>query len=204
MINLPDRHFDALYIFVYNDLGECQLDVEEESGMTKCTCAGAVFLLMAGALRAAETPTTSPESQPAFALKVDGEVSKALSLTAKAIGKMPHQSATVTEHDGTKATYSGVALRDVLLQAGVPIGPGELRGKNQGLFVVAEGSDGYTVVIALPEVDADFTDATILIADQRNGEKLDAKSGVVKLIVPEDKKQGRWVRGLVALHVRRI
>ncbi len=172
--------------------------------MTKCACAGTVLLVMAGALCAAETATSAPGSQPAFALKVDGEVSKALSLTAEAIGKLPHQSATVTEHDGTMATYSGVALRDLLLQAGVPIGPGELRGKSQGLFVVAEGADGYTVVIALPEVDAEFTDATILVADQRNGEKLDAKSGVLKLIVPEDKKQGRWVRMLVGLHVRRI
>ena len=172
--------------------------------MTKALCAGGILLVMAGVLCAADAPATSPTSQPAFALRVDGEISKTLSLTAEDISRLPHQSATVTEHDGTKATYSGVALRDVLLQAGVPIGPGELRGKSQGLFVVAEGADGYKVVIALPEIDAEFTDATILVADKRNGEALDAKSGVLKLIVPEDKKQGRWVRGLVALHVRRI
>jgi DMSO/TMAO reductase YedYZ molybdopterin-dependent catalytic subunit len=166
----------------------------------KSVCAGVALLVMAGVLCAADAPA----SQPAFALKVDGEVAKTLSLTAEDLARLPHQSMTVTEHDGTKAAYSGVALRDVLLQAGVPIGPDQLRGKSQGLCVVAEGADGYKVVIALPEIDAEFTDATVLVADKRNGEGLDAKSGVLKLIVPQDKKQGRWVRGLVALHVRRV
>src|SRR5271154_1575943 len=97
--------------------------------------AGVVVLLGFVALCHAEPPTTTPASQPASTLLVDGQVPKQFSLTVEALGRMPHQSVTVIEHDGTKATYSGVPLRDILLRAGAPIGPNQLRGKNLGLYV---------------------------------------------------------------------
>jgi len=163
---------------------------------------GIVLLAGMAALCCAQSSAAVPASQPASGLLVDGQVSKPLLLTLEALGRLPHQSVAVTEHDGTMATYSGVPLRDILLQAGAPIGPNQLRGKNLGLYVVAEGADGYKAVIALPEIDAEFTDATILVADKRDGQPLDAKSGPLKLIVPQDKKQARWVRLLIALHLR--
>ena len=69
------------------------------------------------------------------------------------------------------------------------------------LYVVAEGADGYKVVYALPEFDPDFTDGLILIADRKNGEALPPKEGPLRMVVPWEKRQARWVRQLTVLRV---
>ena len=69
-------------------------------------------------------------------------------------------------------TFEGVALRDVLAQAGVPLGD-ELRG--QGARAASSSParrDGYQVAYAIAELDAAFTDQVVLIADRRDGTPL--------------------------------
>jgi hypothetical protein len=91
-----------------------------------------------------------------------------------------------------------VPAREILKLAGAPLGQ-ELRGANLAVFVVAEAADGYRVVYALTEFDSEFRDATILIADKRDGKALAAAEGPLRMVVPGEKRQGRWTRQLVAL-----
>jgi hypothetical protein len=76
-----------------------------------------------------------------------------------------------------------------------------LRGSNLTVFVVAEAADGYRVVYSLAEFDGGIKETTILIADRKNGRALVAAEGPLRIVVPGEKRQGRWTRQLVALRL---
>jgi hypothetical protein len=59
------------------------------------------------------------------------------------------------------------------------------------------------VTFSLAEADPDFGDRHILVADARDGQPLDAATGPLRLIVPQDTRQGRWVRMLTSIRVLR-
>ena len=145
----------------------------------------------------AEPPTTRPAG-----LAVGGEAAKPMTLAPDALAAMPHQTVHVKDHDGSDADYSGVPLRDVLIAAGEPLGQHRTRGPQLAKFVLTTSADGYHVVFALAELDADYADKAVLVADRRNGQPLDAKSGPLRLVVPGEGMQGRWARQLVGVDVR--
>jgi hypothetical protein len=68
---------------------------------------------------------------------------------------------------------------------------------------VAEASDGYRVVFALAELDPDFGNAQVLVAENVDGHPLSANDGPLRLVVPGDKRQARWIRLLTTLTVAR-
>src|SRR5271166_1562889 len=78
---------------------------------------------------------------------------------------LPHITVTVNNgHTNTVETYSGVPLAALLEKVKAPLGK-ELRGKAMTSYVVASGSDGYSVVLSLAEVDPNFREAQVLVAD---------------------------------------
>jgi hypothetical protein len=93
-----------------------------------------------------------------------------------------------------------VQLSTLLAEINAPIG-NALRGKAMTTYVTTAGSDGYAVVLSLAEVDTDFPENQVIVADTRVGQLL-GKNGPFQLIVPEDKRPARWVHKLVstALH----
>ena len=123
-------------------------------------------------------------------------------ISAQTWAALPRVSVQATDHDGKEVTFEGVAAREVLKLANAPFGK-DLHGKNLALYVVAEAADGYRAVYALTEFDADFTDRIILIADRRNGQALAEKEGPLRIVVPAEKRQARWLRELLAISVHR-
>jgi hypothetical protein len=123
--------------------------------------------------------------------------------TTVAFDGMPRQSIDTADAAGIKTTYAGVALRDVLAKAGVPMGEA-LRGKALARVVIATATDGYQVAFAIAELDPGFNDDLVLIADTRNGKPLLADSGPLQIIVPQDRRAARWVRQLTRLEVRQL
>jgi hypothetical protein len=104
---------------------------------------------------------------------------------------------TVSVHNGhTNAdeTYSGVPLATLLAMVNAPVEK-ELRGESLAVYVVATGTDGYSAVLSLAEVDPSFHGGQVLVADARDGQPL-GKNGPFQLIVSEDKHPARWVRNL--------
>jgi hypothetical protein len=67
--------------------------------------------------------------------------------------------------------------------------------------VVVTGRDGYGVAFSVPELlpDIGATDAWLSI--DADGAALSAAQAPVQLIVPDDKKPGRWVRGVADISV---
>src|SRR5215510_10320664 len=145
--------------------------------------------------------TISPKSAPIL-LTISGEVAQPIKLTADDLAKLPHRTVKARDHNGQDTTFEGNELVDVLKLAGVKAGEA-LSGKELGLFLVAEAADGYRAVFALPELDHAFTDRVVLLADKRDGKPLAEKEGPLRLVVPDEKREGRWVRQVITLTVRR-
>ena len=103
-------------------------------------------------------------------------------------------------HTHETENYSGVLLTTLLQKINAPIGK-DLRGKAMTTYIVAIGSDGYAVVLSLAEVDPDFRDAQVIVADAKDNQPL-GKNGPYQLIVPEDKRPARWVHNLVSIRLK--
>jgi hypothetical protein len=161
-----------------------------------------VFLLVLLCVPAAFGQTGQTAAPPGQVLSVGGEVVHPLKLSAADLAKLPRQTVSAKDHDGKTSVFEGVALVEVLRLAGVEFGE-HLRGKNLALFLVVEAADGYRAVFALPELDPAFTDRVIILADHRDGKALIAGEGQWRIVVPNEKRQARWVRQVVALTLRR-
>ena len=148
----------------------------------------------------ATTQTASPDSAAAPALLVKGAVKQELRLTLNDLKSMARTTVTAKGHDGSTHEYEGVTLAGLLTKAGAPQA-GDLRGKSMSLCVVAEGSDGYRAAFSLAELDPDFANESVLVADTADGKDLGPDQGPLRLVVPGDKRQGRWVRVLNSLSI---
>ena len=104
------------------------------------------------------------------------------------------------EKDGSMHTFSGVAVSDLLQRAGVPMG-NQLRGENMAQYLVVKAADKYKVLFALPELDSVFTDRTVIVADQMDGQPLRQDRGPYRIIVPGEKKPARWIYRVTSLAV---
>jgi DMSO/TMAO reductase YedYZ molybdopterin-dependent catalytic subunit len=140
-----------------------------------------------------------PESD--VVLVVDGAVEHNLKLSFADLAQFPRQSVRATDELGKESLFEGVLVAEILKAAGVKFGK-ELRGKKLADYVLAETADGYRVVFALPEFDPSFKDTLVLLADSRDGNPLGDSDGQLRLIIPHEKRYARWVRQLVALHVK--
>jgi DMSO/TMAO reductase YedYZ molybdopterin-dependent catalytic subunit len=145
----------------------------------------------------------APQSAAPATLTIQGDLPAPLTLTAQDLDKMPRESVTVSDQDGTKVSYEGVPLLEVLKRAGAPLGK-QLRGKALASYVVAKAHDGYQVVFTLAEVAPEFANESILVADKRDGKALFGFQGPFRLVCANDKAGARSVRMLETLEVVRL
>jgi DMSO/TMAO reductase YedYZ molybdopterin-dependent catalytic subunit len=158
-----------------------------------------ILVAISFAVVLAQSPPAQPQPQPAPAmLTVTGDIPTPLTLRAEDLAAMPREKASIPEQDGTEIEYEGVPLREVLKRAGAPLG-GQLRGKALASYVVAKAHDGYQVVFTLGEIDAQFGNQQIIVADKRDGKSLFGYQGPFRLVCPHDKAGARSVRMLETL-----
>lgn len=137
-------------------------------------------------------------------LRVEVENGQTLNLTEKDLAKFTRREVKAKGHDEKESTYSGYSLTDILLSAGAKLGAGEMRGKELRSYVLVEAADDYKILFAIAEVAPEFTDKVILLADTRDGKPLDERQGKWQIIVPDEKRWGRWIRQVTALKVVKI
>ncbi len=157
-----------------------------------------VFLLISSSAVFAQNNNENKEKE---ILTIDGLVETPLKLKANDLSKIPRKSINAKDHDGKNYNFEGYVLFDVLKLAGIPSGD-KLRGKQLANYLLVEAEDGYKVVFTLTELDPAFSDRTILLADKRDGKALSEKEGRLRIIVPFEKKQGRWVRQVLKLTIK--
>jgi hypothetical protein len=163
------------------------------------------IILLAAALSAAfaayaqQEKATAPVAQDSLLLKSDDT---SVSFSSADFRALPHVTLTVRNgHTSANENYSGVPLPVLLARINAPMGS-ELRGKAMTSYVVATGSDGYSVVLSLAEVDPEFRDSQAIVAEARDGQPL-GKNGPFQLIVPGDRRPARWVHNLVSITLKR-
>jgi DMSO/TMAO reductase YedYZ molybdopterin-dependent catalytic subunit len=138
----------------------------------------------------------------AQSLNIAGDVATPLTLTKADLAKMTRTSTTFHD-EGTETTYEGVLLYDILKQAGAPLDK-QLMGKALTSYILADARDGYQVLYALADVDPNFGNNKIIVADTVNGKPLFEYQGPFRLVVPGDKKGARSIRMLEKITVVRL
>ena len=156
----------------------------------------ALLIALCAAFVSAQTPAPAT-------LTISGDIPASVTLTVDDIAKMPHETVTIPDQDGTKIAYQGVPLREILKRAGAPSGK-DLRGKTLTTYILAKAHDGYQVVFTVGEIAPEFGNEQILVADQRDGKPLFGYQGPLRLVCPSDKAGARSVRMLETLEVVRL
>jgi len=132
-------------------------------------------------------------------LTIQTEGGKQTVLARSDIESLPHVK-VATHGAENNATFEGVALKTVLEKGGVEFGH-SMRGKRLASCLLVEAADGYSAVIALSEIDPDFTDKQIVLAFLQDGKPLDAKVGPYRIVIPDEKRMARWVRQVTTLKI---
>jgi hypothetical protein len=159
-----------------------------------------VALTLLLSLAAFAQEATTP---PSTTLIIGGDVPTPLTLKVDDLAKMPRQTIVLTEADGSKTEYEGVALVEILKRAGAPVGKG-LRGNALASYVVAKAHDGYQVVYSLAELDPELTEGRFIVADKRDGKSLFGYQGPFRIVAGTDKAAARSVRMLDEIDVVRL
>jgi DMSO/TMAO reductase YedYZ molybdopterin-dependent catalytic subunit len=146
----------------------------------------------------AQTALQTPDT-----LTVDGDITATLTLTVSDLAKMPRETVSLAEPDGSKTAYEGVPLLEILKKAGLPFGK-EMRGKALAGYLLVEARDGYQVVFSLGELDPDLAGSRVIVADRRDGKPLLIQQGPMRLVVATDKRPARSVRMVERLHIVRL
>jgi Carboxypeptidase regulatory-like domain len=108
---------------------------------------------------------------------------------------LPHITIKVHNgHTNAEESYSGVSLETLLAKANAPVGK-EFRKEALTSYVLVSGSDGYSVLLSLAEVDSTCHSGQVIVADARGDQPL-GKYGPFQLIVPGDSRPARWVHNM--------
>ena len=133
---------------------------------------------------------------------VEGQVTQPLHLTVADLKQMSgiEVDASFENKAGVeKASYVGVSLKDLLDQAKVI--DGSEKGARFHHTIDVVGIDGYTVSVAIGEIDPFLEGKPVLIAYLRDGKPVDP-AGSVRLIVPNDHHGARSVRDVVKVELK--
>jgi len=177
----------------------CRTDLPKYFLRLVVSLAGLIFGLGLAPRSVAAADIATPSASAS--VTVGGEVSHPLVLDAGALAKLPRVTVQGSDH-GVSGSWSGVPLSAILSAAGLPLGEA-LRGKNMALYVRISAADGYRVVYALAELDPQFRNEPVILADQHDGKALGAKEGPWRVIAPTDQRPARWIRQVTRIDVLR-
>jgi DMSO/TMAO reductase YedYZ molybdopterin-dependent catalytic subunit len=144
-------------------------------------------------LLAATAFATDPALRIAGIAGRDGVPKPPLELTLADIAAMPRTSLPGKTHDGKDHTFEGVALAELLHRAGLPQGE-NVRGPMLARYILVSAHDGCRAIFSLPELVPAFTDNRALLADKMDGQPLSDRDGPLRLVLPSEKREARWVR----------
>ena len=68
----------------------------------------------------------------------------------------------------------------------------------------SDGKAAYFEGVALVEIDPGFSRRVALVADRRDGHPLDETEGPLRVIIPDEQRHARWIRGLASITVTTV
>ncbi|MCD0487792.1 molybdopterin-dependent oxidoreductase [Pedobacter sp. MC2016-14] len=158
-----------------------------------------LFSIFAALLLSSFNPAMLHAQTPGEAgIKISGEVSHPFVFKASDLQQLNRTEVTRKDKDNKDHIYSGVSLSTLLAKAGVTLGAA-LRGENLTKYVLAEASDGYQVAFSLAELDPEFTERLVIVADKMDGKALAAADGPFRIIVQDEKKPARCMKQVISI-----
>jgi hypothetical protein len=142
--------------------------------------------------------TTSAAAPTLTLVGLDG---RSRAVSSADLASLARHDTTVSAHQ-VSGRYSGVALTDLLALVNAPLAD-SLRGRSLATYVLVEAADGYRVLFSIAELDANFTDRIVIVADRKDGQPLAAAEGPYRLIVPGEKRPARWARQVTRISLGR-
>ena len=124
-------------------------------------------------------------------------------LTLSDLSGLPRHDVRLADEASDKSSVSGVALWDVLQKAVLP--PRNASGRQRGvMYLRAAGADGQNAVIALAELEPGFSNRKMYLIDRRDGQPLNSVEGHWRLVIPDEGRHARWIRGLVLIELASV
>jgi hypothetical protein len=125
-----------------------------------------------------------------------------VTLDSARLAALPRVRFEASDH-GTTKRFEGVAVAAVLRAA--EAGPVDsLRGAALRRALVFVGRDGYTGLIALPELDSGLGATKVYVVDREGGAPLSAEYGPWRVVIVGDSRGARWVRQLMRIEVVQV
>lgn len=136
-------------------------------------------------------------NHPSVKLVLDGKPSDTFDRAA--LEAMPRKTVQAAANGEPPGSWQGVALEDIVRRVCVASGD-SLSGRAIARFVRVSGANGYQAVFSATELDPDFGNVEVILADTQDGKPL-AHDGPFRLIVPRDKRFDRWVSDVTTIEV---
>lgn len=125
-----------------------------------------------------------------------------VTLDSARIAALPRVAFETIDHGASKR-FEGVAVPTLLRAADA--GPVDsLRGPALRRALVFVGRDGYTGLIALPELDTGLGGTKVYLVDREDGKPLSEEHGPWRVIVVGDSRASRWVRQVMRIEVVQV
>jgi len=134
---------------------------------------------------------------------ISGEGINSFTLTKGNFADMKQVVIMAKGHDEKVHRYSGVTMADILTKAGVTLGD-EAKRKTVSSYIVVTAADNYKAIYTLAEIDPLFANRSIILADREDKKILPVANGPFQIIVPGEKKHGRWIRQVTAIQVVQV
>ncbi|RYD77975.1 MAG: molybdopterin-binding protein [Sphingobacteriales bacterium] len=164
--------------------------------MKKYTSAIILFLF----LTAGKVSSLNAQEKQLASIKISGAVEKPITISAADLNKMPRIDVSRIDKNDKAHQFSGVLLSVLLTNSGANTEKA-LHGENLTKYVVVEAVDGYKVVFSLAELDQDFSDNKIVLADTMDSAALAVGDGPFKIIVQNDKRPARYIKQVKSIRV---
>jgi hypothetical protein len=138
----------------------------------------------------------SAAAQPAPVLQVSGMVAHPGPVQLDGLKSLTVAATFKTMHGPQAHRWSGPLLLDVVNSVGLKDEPGTKTHMRH--VIIAQGSDGYAVAIAIGEIDPSVEGKQVIVAMRQD----DAPLASPRLVVPGDASFARGVHDLKALEIR--
>jgi molybdate transport system substrate-binding protein len=136
---------------------------------------------------------------------VQGLVGTPRSFTRDDLMQLPAETVNVSFQAGqgtTQANFTGTRLLNVFDAAGGAKLPTDGNNAKLRTTVMVTGADGYQVALGWGELDPEFGAAPIMLAYSQDGQPMGDKQGMARLVVPGDKRGGRYVSTVKSIEIR--
>jgi hypothetical protein len=139
----------------------------------------------------------------AQSITISGEGITPLTITKGMFADMRQVVLMAKAHDEKVHRYSGVTIADLLTKAGVLLGDSAKK-HTVTSYIIVTAADNYKAIYTMAEIDPLFANRSIILADREDKKALPVHDGPFQIIVPGEKKHGRWIRQVTGIQVFQV